>query len=82
MERGGYAKVTVVVTKFVEADAEQFKSVVQTLTGKDSAWLKGSDREKTCGQMMRRPLEGRNVKQDGGLGLMPSMDELVEFLRD
>lgn len=80
-------KVKVIVTKVVEADADQFKSVVQKLTGKDSAWLIGSDMsaDRMYDQMTRpSTMEVKNVVQHGGYvgGLLPTMEELFEFLRD
>ena len=72
-------KVKVIVTKVVQTEADQFKSVVQNLTGKDSAWLIGSDMstDRTYDQMRRPSTEVKNVLQHGGyVGLMPTMEEI------
>ncbi|KAJ3701962.1 hypothetical protein LUZ61_005667 [Rhynchospora tenuis] len=75
-------KVKFIVTKVIEADAAQFKSVVQNLTGKDSTWLKGTElsTDHACCQRRQQSMEVKNVLQSGSY--VPSMEELFEFLRD
>ncbi|WOL02112.1 VQ motif-containing protein 1-like [Canna indica] len=58
------AKVRVIVTKFVEANAREFKSVVQCLTGKDSVIAEALDgfekmdaaAGRSCGRGRKRQL--------------------------
>ncbi|WOL08274.1 VQ motif-containing protein 10 [Canna indica] len=91
-------KVKVIVTKFVEADAEQFKSVVQRLTGKDSTAVvtvaaEPSGIEENLqpaappdggggGGARKRPVAAGEA-EGSAAGLLPnSLDELFELLRD
>ncbi|KAJ4765754.1 hypothetical protein LUZ62_076129 [Rhynchospora pubera] len=82
MDNKEQMKVKLIVTKVVEADTTQFKSVVQNLTGKDSTWLIGSEMstDHTYRQRRRQSMEVKNMVQYAGY--VPSMDELFEFLRD
>jgi VQ motif len=85
MESRGHMKVTVVVTKVVETNADQFKSVVQNLTGKDSAWLIASDvsTNRSYDKMKQQSIEVNNMVQNGDyVGLLPTMEELFEFWTD
>ncbi|EAY96961.1 hypothetical protein OsI_18880 [Oryza sativa Indica Group] len=86
--------VKYIVTRFVEADAAEFKSVVQSLTGKDSTAATASPEEE--GSRRRRTGHHRHVVpppaprrwlrrnvDDGFLvDVMPSIEEMDEFLRD
>uniref|UniRef100_A0A0E0HB30 VQ domain-containing protein n=1 Tax=Oryza nivara TaxID=4536 RepID=A0A0E0HB30_ORYNI len=86
--------VKYIVTRFIEADAAEFKSVVQSLTGKDSTAAMASPEEE--GSRRRRTGHYRHVVpppaprrwlrwnvDDGFLvDVMPSIEEMDEFLRD
>lgn len=78
-------KVRVIVTKFVEADAVQFKSVVQRLTGKDSAvafedCIARADPEDE-GRRRKQP-KSEELAQGGVFAeLLPSLEELFELVR-
>ena len=80
-------KVRIIVTKHVQTDARQFKTVVQSLTGKDSMVAAMADgRAERGGDVGRKRPARREVvrKELKGLSmeLMPSMDELSELLRE
>ncbi|CAL9120913.1 VQ motif-containing protein 1-like [Musa acuminata AAA Group] len=90
-------KVRVIVTKFVQVDAGQFKSVVQCLTGKDSvvaeapeSWNGRSEKSHVVDRSCRRG-GGKRVtlgdhevqrEDEGGVELLPTIDELFELLGD
>uniref|UniRef100_A0A0E0DNA1 VQ domain-containing protein n=1 Tax=Oryza meridionalis TaxID=40149 RepID=A0A0E0DNA1_9ORYZ len=92
MEEAKPMTVKYIVTRFVEADAAEFKSVVQSLTGKDSTAAMASPEEE--GSRRRRTGHHRHVVppaprrwlrrnvDDGFLDVMPSIEEMDEFLRD
>ncbi|XP_020262347.1 VQ motif-containing protein 1-like [Asparagus officinalis] len=86
-------KVTIIETQFVEADASQFKMVVQKFTGKDSVMSsQGASchgRENTQSNRRKRNLRAEAQPMAVGgevdafmVELLPSMEELYEFLRD
>ncbi|URE11761.1 VQ domain containing protein [Musa troglodytarum] len=85
-------KVRVIVTKCVQADAVQFKSVVQCLTGKDSVAEmsespggrggRSHEVERGCGGGRKRPISAEQEAGEGGIMLLPSLDELFELLSD
>ncbi|KAJ8476631.1 hypothetical protein OPV22_020358 [Ensete ventricosum] len=86
-------KVRVIVTKCVQVDAVQFKSVVQCLTGKDSVVAETSESpgggrgrshavERSCGGKRKRPISAEQAAGEGGIMLLPSLDELLELLSD
>lgn len=80
--------VKIIETQFVQTDAEQFKSVVQRLTGKSSSsacerMKMVNDKEQGTALMV----ESNKVKVDQDVeGLkymeMPSLEDLCKFLRD
>uniref|UniRef100_A0A0E0KZR9 VQ domain-containing protein n=1 Tax=Oryza punctata TaxID=4537 RepID=A0A0E0KZR9_ORYPU len=86
--------VKYIVTSYVEADATEFKSVVQRLTGKDSTVTtaaaalpeeKGSRRRCQAGHhhvVPPAPRRWLRRNDDGFLDVMPSIEEMDEFLRD
>ncbi|URE42266.1 VQ domain containing protein [Musa troglodytarum] len=84
-------KVRVIVTKFVQVDAGEFKSVVQCLTGKDSvvaeapeSWNGHSEASNVVDRSCRRgggkwvTLGDHEVQKEdeGGVEMRPTMDEL------
>ncbi|XP_020595860.1 VQ motif-containing protein 10-like [Phalaenopsis equestris] len=81
-------KVKFIVTKFVETDEAQFKSVVQSLTGKDAVTEDsdcggdgGSKKEVTGGGTEDRPRKSLEDKDSAFVTeCSPTMDELFELL--
>ena len=84
----------VIVTKCVQADAAQFKSVVQYLTWKDSVVAETSESpggragrrshevERSCGGGRKRSISAEQEAGECGIVLLPSLDELFELLSD
>ncbi|XP_038976712.1 VQ motif-containing protein 10-like [Phoenix dactylifera] len=81
-------KVRIIVTKHVQTDARQFKTVVQSLTGKDSMVAAAAEGQAERGgdvgrkQPVRRKLVHDEELKGLSMELMPSMDELCELLRE
>ncbi|KAH7651616.1 VQ domain-containing protein [Dioscorea alata] len=80
--------VKIIETQFVQTDAEQFKSVVQRLTGKSSSSL-ACERTKMVNDKERGTalmVESNKVKAEDVEGLkymeLSSLEDLCKFLRD
>ncbi|CAN6335975.1 unnamed protein product [Urochloa humidicola] len=85
MEEVKPVTVKYIVTKYVDADAAHFKSVVQSLTGKDSTAAAGQSPVAAAADRGRHRQTGVATTNGGGNLLdrpMPSVDDMVEFLKD
>jgi len=89
MEEVKPVMVKFIETKYVHADAAHFKSVVQSLTGKDSAAAAGQSPVAAGADGGRHRQTGGVATTRGGgggdfffLDPMPSIEEMDEFLKD
>ncbi|KAG2615728.1 hypothetical protein PVAP13_3NG040300 [Panicum virgatum] len=86
MEEVKPVMVKFIETKYVHADAAHFKSVVQSLTGKDSAAAAAQSPVAMGADGVRHRQIGRVATARGGGGAfldpMPSIEEMDEFFKD
>ena len=89
MEEVKPVMVKFIETKYVHADAAHFKSVVQSLTGKDSAAAAGQSPVAMGADGVRHRQIGCVATARGGgggggafLDPMPSIEEMDEFFKD
>ncbi|KAG6527888.1 hypothetical protein ZIOFF_010022 [Zingiber officinale] len=87
------AKIKVIVTTFVEAEAWQFQSVVQWLTGKDAVVTGEVEPPESIGGGRQRHRDvteaevqkaGHGMEAEGEVEIMPeaALHEMLEWFRD
>lgn len=67
-----------IVTQYVQTNAGDFKSVVQSLTAKEDSSAAASGGREWRREQMPRP--AGTVKNEGSEAMMQSMEELLDFL--
>lgn len=78
-------KVKYIVTQHVETNAGDFKSIVQSLTGKEDSAAAASARwtgteAGTAAGSWQLPRPAATVEDEGPEVMMPSMEELLDLL--